>query len=88
MIWGKDREETVKLTAQAYGIPEMEARFILAQELGEIDSDDQVVDEHGNVILPHDYVPPTGDCPPWARVERRSALNKLKRQRGRKPKFR
>lgn len=54
MIEGKTREETIELTAAAYGIPEIEAAFIYAQEHGELDSDEQRIDEDGNVIEPPD----------------------------------
>lgn len=39
MIEGKDREETIRLTAKALGISLAEAEFIVAIELGEIDGD-------------------------------------------------
>jgi hypothetical protein len=45
MIQGKDREESIKLTAEALGITEREATFIVAMELGEIDGDVIEVDE-------------------------------------------
>jgi hypothetical protein len=52
MIEGKTKEETIRLTAEAYGIPEIEAAFIYAQEHGEIDSDENQYDEDGNFIPP------------------------------------
>jgi hypothetical protein len=39
MIEGKDRQESIELTAAALGIPEAEAEFIVAIEMGEIDGD-------------------------------------------------
>lgn len=43
MIEGKDREETVRLTATALGISVQAAEFVVAIELGEIDGDVVVV---------------------------------------------
>jgi len=54
MLVGKPKEETIRLTAVAYGIPEIEAAFIVGQELGEIDSDEIQLDEDGNEIPPPD----------------------------------
>lgn len=54
MIEGTTREETIKLTAEAYGISEVDAAFIYAQEHGEIDSDEIELDADGNVIPPPD----------------------------------
>jgi hypothetical protein len=54
MIEGKSREETIRLTAEFYGIPEIEAAFIVAQELGEIDSDEVQVDDEGHELPPPD----------------------------------
>jgi hypothetical protein len=50
MIEGKDREETIRLTAAALGITEADAEFIIAVELGEIDGDVVVLDEQGHEI--------------------------------------
>ena len=50
MIQGKDREETVRLTAAALGISEADAEFIIAIELGEIDGDVVVLDKDGGEI--------------------------------------
>lgn len=50
MIIGKDDEETIKLTAEAYHISEVQARFILAQSRGEIVSDVMVVAEDGKPL--------------------------------------
>ncbi len=52
MIEGKTKEETIMLTAEAYGISLVDAAFIYAQEHGEIDGDEVIVDEHGNEIPP------------------------------------
>jgi|GEM_PF-6908570 hypothetical protein len=54
MVEGSTKEETIRLTAEAYGIPEIEAAFIYAQEHGEIDSDEVMVDADGNEIKPPD----------------------------------
>jgi len=54
MIEGETREETIRLTALALGISRMDAAFIVAQELGEIDGDEVVVDDEGNEIPPPD----------------------------------
>lgn len=45
MIEGKDREETIRLTAEALGISRVLAAFIVGQELGEIESDVVTVDD-------------------------------------------
>jgi hypothetical protein len=50
MIEGATREETIELTAAALGIGLVEAEFIVAMELGEIDGDVVIVDEDGNEI--------------------------------------
>lgn len=50
MIEGETREETIRLTAEALGINEAEAEFIVAQNLGEIDGDVIPLDDEGNVI--------------------------------------
>jgi hypothetical protein len=50
MIQGKDTQESIKLTAAAYGISLVDAAEIVLIELGESDGDDIVTDEHGNVI--------------------------------------
>jgi hypothetical protein len=50
VIEGKTREETIRLTAEALGIGLVEAEFIVAQELDEIESDVVTVDEDGNEI--------------------------------------
>jgi len=50
MIEGKTREETIRLTAAAYGISEGDAEFIVAQELGEIEGDVVTVDADGNEV--------------------------------------
>ena len=50
MIVGETRGETIRLTAEALGISEAEAEFIVAIELGEIDGDVVVLDEDGNEI--------------------------------------
>lgn len=50
MIEGKDRQETVKLTAEALGISEADADFIVAIELGEIDGDVVLVDGEGKEV--------------------------------------
>ena len=70
MIEGKDREDTIRLTAAAYGISLIDAAEIVLISLGESDGDDIVTDEDGNVIkqvhrsidddeLPRRIVPPT-----------------------------
>ncbi|HZP82588.1 MAG TPA: hypothetical protein VFB21_13190 [Chthonomonadaceae bacterium] len=43
MIEGKTREETIRLTAQALGVSELEAEFIVAMEMGEIEGDVEVI---------------------------------------------
>lgn len=45
MIEGKTRKETIRLTAQALGISELEAEFIVAIECGEISGDVEVLEE-------------------------------------------
>jgi hypothetical protein len=50
MIEGKNREETIRLTAAALGISRQDAEFIVAIELGEIDSDVVVLDEKGREV--------------------------------------
>jgi hypothetical protein len=50
MIEGRDRADTVRLTAAALGISEAEAEFIVAIELGEIDSDVVLLDDRGREI--------------------------------------
>lgn len=50
MVEGKNRKETIKLTAEALGISRVDAEFIVAIELGEIDGDDVLVDQDGNEI--------------------------------------
>jgi hypothetical protein len=54
MIVGKTREETIRLTADALGISEQEAEYIVAIELGETSGDSIMVDEDGNEILKED----------------------------------
>lgn len=46
MIEGKTREETIKLTAEALGVSELDAAEIIAIELGESDGDVIDVDEN------------------------------------------
>jgi hypothetical protein len=48
MIEGKDREETIKLTAKFWGISEVEAAFIWGLEHGTIKGDVIVVKEQSN----------------------------------------
>jgi hypothetical protein len=48
MIEGKTREETIRLTAKAYGISEIEAAFIWGLEHGTIKGDVIVVKENSN----------------------------------------
>jgi hypothetical protein len=50
MIVGRDRQETIKLTAAALGIGLAEAEEIVAIELGEIDGDCVAVDDDGNEV--------------------------------------
>ena len=50
MITGETREETIRLTAEALGISEVDAEFIVAQEYDEIDGDVIVVDEDGDEV--------------------------------------
>jgi hypothetical protein len=45
MIFGTTEEETVRLTAEALGVSEQQARFIIALETGEIDGDTPFVEE-------------------------------------------
>jgi hypothetical protein len=52
MIEGKDREETIRLTAEALGISVAEAEFIIAIETGEITGDVVELDGKGNEIDP------------------------------------
>jgi hypothetical protein len=47
VIEGKDREETIRLTAMAYGISLADAEFIYAIEKGEIRGDIVIVDDDG-----------------------------------------
>jgi hypothetical protein len=54
MIEGKDRDETIRLTAEALGIPLAEAAFIYAIEAGESYGDVAIVDADGNLIPPAD----------------------------------
>jgi hypothetical protein len=48
MIEGKDRADTIRLTAAALGIGLVDAAFIVGQELGLIESDVVTVDEEGD----------------------------------------
>jgi hypothetical protein len=48
MIEGKDREETIRLTAEFLEISVIEAAFIWGQEHGEIKSDVIIVEENRN----------------------------------------
>ncbi len=50
MIEGKDREETIRLTAEFLGISELQAAFIIAQEYGEIEGDVIAIDDDGHEI--------------------------------------
>jgi hypothetical protein len=50
VIEGDTPEETIRLTAEAYGISLDQAGFIYAIETGEIDSDVTAVDDDGNVM--------------------------------------
>jgi len=50
MIEGKTREETIRLTAKAYGISEVEAAFIWGLEHGTINGDVIVVDADSKPI--------------------------------------
>lgn len=50
MVEGKTREETIRLTAEALGVSLLQAGFIVAQELGEIDGDVIMVDDDGNEV--------------------------------------
>lgn len=50
MIEGKDKEETIRLTAQGLGISKLQAAFIWAIEHGETTGDVIVVDKDGNEI--------------------------------------
>ncbi len=52
MIEGKDLEETIELTAEALGISEQQAAFIIAIETGEITGDMIELDENGNPVPP------------------------------------
>ncbi len=61
MIEGATREETIRLTAEALGISRLEAEFIVALELGEVDGDVVVVDDDGNEV-------PSEDHPSWKPV--------------------
>lgn len=45
MIEGKDKEETIRLTAEGLGISELEAAFIWAIEHGETDGDVIIIDD-------------------------------------------
>lgn len=51
---GDRRDELVRSKALELGIPTLDAAFIIAQELGEVDSDEVLVDEDGNVITRDD----------------------------------
>lgn len=44
MIQGATEEETVRLTAEALGVSEQEARFLIAIERGEINGDTPFVE--------------------------------------------
>lgn len=50
MIEGKTREETIRLTAKAYGISEVEAAFIWGLEHGTIKGDVIVIDTDGKPV--------------------------------------
>lgn len=50
MIHDATRAELVRGKALELGIPEIEAAFIVGQELGELDSDDVLVDQAGAEI--------------------------------------
>ena len=52
MIEGKDKEETIRLTAEGLGISRLEAEFIWAIEHGETAGDLVVVDDDGNEAKP------------------------------------
>lgn len=54
MIEGRDREETIRLTAEALGIGLVDAAFIVAQEYGDIGGDMIDVDEDGGPKLHRD----------------------------------
>jgi hypothetical protein len=43
MIAGRDREESIRLTAEALGIAEADAAIIVAWELGDPDAEDEVL---------------------------------------------
>lgn len=49
MIQGKTQEDTIRLTAPALGISELEAEFIVAMEQGEISGDIEIVEEEDSV---------------------------------------
>lgn len=50
MIEGRNDDETARLTADALGVDEITARFIIAIERGEIDGDLIVLDDDGNLV--------------------------------------
>lgn len=50
MILGRDRQETILLTAMALEITTLQAGFIVAQELDEIDGDVIAVGKDGNAV--------------------------------------
>jgi len=50
VIEGKTREETIRLTAKAYGISEVEAAFIWGLEHGTIKGDVIVIDTDGKPV--------------------------------------
>jgi hypothetical protein len=52
VIEGKDREETIRLTAEATGMSLAEAEEMIAIELGESYGDVIALDEDGNEIVP------------------------------------
>lgn len=52
MIEGKDKEETIRLTARGLGISELQAAFIWAIEHGEIKGDVIIVNEHDDRTKP------------------------------------
>jgi hypothetical protein len=57
MIEGKDREETIRLNAEAIGCTLAEAEEIISIELGETHGDMIALDDDGNEIVP----PPSED---------------------------
>ena len=62
MIEGKTREKTIRLTAQALGISELEAEFIVAMEKNEVSGDVEVIatERTGQAKSP---VQPAGPAP-------------------------